>query len=160
MFRNLFDIARAKVRQAMYDDLVTHTRNYQEHLRPDHLDQGNYLDDRGHERPDPTPMEPPLGYVEGPTLFETIQAMVRRANDEMKAEGSPYETEEEANDFGREFDDDYEPTSGYELLEEEVPISRGGGGVEPPSDEPPTPAKPAEVTSPQAVATAGEAPKA
>lgn len=69
----------------------------------------------GHyERPDPTPLAPPVGFKREPTLMEKIQLMmlkdrVQRLQDELGAE-SP----EEAEDF--EIDgEDLEPGSPYEF---------------------------------------------
>lgn len=68
-------------------------------------------DEKGHEIPDPTPMEPAIGHRPGPTLREQIRAMVLEASRE--AESAGYESLEEADDF--DVGDDYEPESPYEL---------------------------------------------
>lgn len=59
-------------------------------------DKYNRFNEAGHEILNPTPMEPPLGYVRQPTIAEQIREQVRalhRSNDEEP------ETDEEADDF-------------------------------------------------------------
>lgn len=68
--------------------------------------------DLGQEYPDPTPMEPPLGYVPHVPLIDQIRAMVQRElGNAANAEG--FETPEEADDF--EVGEDYDPRSPYEV---------------------------------------------
>lgn len=75
--------------------------------------QTNYLTKDGREKPDPTPIAPPIGYIKQPTMVENIRAMVRREmSDAAAAQGM--ETFEEADDF--EVGDDYDPRSPYEEL--------------------------------------------
>lgn len=80
----------------------------------------------GREVPDPTPMEPPLGYVRQPTMVDHIRNMIRSEHLRREALAAGAESFEEADDF--EVEDDFEPVSGYEM--EEV-------------FEPPVPAEPA-----------------
>lgn len=68
-------------------------------------------DDNGYEIPDPTPIAPPVGYKEQPTLREQMRAMIAEHQHQIEMAG--YESEEEANDF--DVGDDFEPTSGAEL---------------------------------------------
>lgn len=62
------------------------------------------------ETPDPTPMQPPLGYKRAPTLAEQIRHQVLAAKLDALAELE--ETEEEADDF--EVGDDFTPLSEHE----------------------------------------------
>lgn len=71
-------------------------------------------DDQGREIGDPTPMQPPLGYVKTPSLSEQIQqqvriALIKRLEDEMEPE-----TEDEADDFIVPDEDGFEPSSLHE----------------------------------------------
>lgn len=70
------------------------------------------LDKHGHEIPDPTPMEPPIGYVKQPSLAEQIRDAIRSHELKKEAEAAGFETFEEAEDF--DVGDDYEPTSPFE----------------------------------------------
>lgn len=83
-----------------------------------------FLNVRGHEVPDPTVIEPPLGYVPQPDLMEQMRAMVRNELSRI-AEANEHETFEEADDFEIEDDpvqlqsvwsNDFEP-SVQELIE-------------------------------------------
>lgn len=71
-----------------------------------------YLNKAGAEVNDPTPMEPPLGYMKQPSLADQIRMAVlsQKLADEVAAQGM--ETFEEADDF--EVGDDYDPSSPWE----------------------------------------------
>lgn len=88
-------------------------------------------------QPDPTPMQPPLGYKRQPSMVEHIRNMVRSEHLRLAAEQSGAETFEEADDF--DIDDDLpEPSSAYEFEE----------NFEPPVRQAPAPAnEPAPSTS-------------
>lgn len=107
-----------------------------------------YLDKWGREKPDPTPMAPPVGFVRQPPLHERLRDMIlaeRRTLDE----AAYVETWEEQNDF--DVGDDLDPTSPWET-NFEVPMgaeeltkdisqavaAKGGeqGGGSPPADPP------------------------
>lgn len=79
-----------------------------------------HLTPNGREIPDPTPMEPPLGYKRSPSLAEQIRTMVRSEQLALAAEAAGAETFEEADDFN--IGDDYDPQSPYEN-EFDPPIS-------------------------------------
>src|SRR5215831_6661824 len=70
------------------------------------------LNARGQELPDPVPMEPPVGIVNGPTLKDLIERMVHGKLSAM-AEAEGFETEAEADDFDVE-DDPIDPRSPWE----------------------------------------------
>lgn len=72
--------------------------------------QSQYLDEFGREKPNPTPMEPPVGYVKRRSIADTIREAIRNASLEARQAGA--ETEEEANDF--DVGEDFDPTSPYE----------------------------------------------
>jgi len=72
--------------------------------------QEMYLDSQGREQPNPTPMQPPIGYKRAPTIQEQMRAMIRQVSEEAKMAGA--ETEEESNDF--DMDEEWEPTSQWE----------------------------------------------
>lgn len=69
-----------------------------------------YLDENGHEMPNPVPMQPPVGYRRQPTIAEQIRQQIRLASLEAAQAGA--ETEEEANDF--DVGEDMEPSSPWE----------------------------------------------
>lgn len=72
--------------------------------------QSLYLDENGHEKPNPVPMQPPVGYRRQPTIAEQMRMMIRTASLEAAQAGA--ETEEEANDF--DVGEDMEPHSPWE----------------------------------------------
>jgi len=79
-----------------------------------------YLTPDGREKPDPTPVAPPIGYLKQPSMWEQMREMVRR---EMSAAAvaSGAESFEEADDF--DVGDDFDPTSPYEEVFDPTPIS-------------------------------------
>lgn len=70
------------------------------------------LDERGHEIPDPNPVELPLGMKRPETLAEQVQRLVRTS---MSAHAAMHgmETFEEAEDL--EVDEDFDPYTPYEV---------------------------------------------
>lgn len=70
------------------------------------------LNVQGAETPDPASMEPPLGWVDQPSLIEQVRAAVRSEALKLAAEQDGFGSFEEEDDF--EIGDDYEPTSPYE----------------------------------------------
>lgn len=104
-------------------------------LHPPQGTSTHFLDDRGREVLDDTPVAPPVGYKPTPSMIDHVRAMVRQELSR-KASEEGFETFEEADDF--EVGDDYEPSSPYEERELEPPP--------PPADVPATPA-PAEPSS-------------
>lgn len=69
--------------------------------------------------PDKTPVEVPLGCGHAESLDEKIQRLTRtHVSQHFASQGA--ETFEEANDF--DIDEDPDPISQYELMEEEYPI--------------------------------------
>lgn len=72
-----------------------------------------FLNVRGHEVPDPTVMEPPLGYVAQPDLMEMMRRMITTHLSNVAAEMEA-ETFEEADDFDID-DDPVDYTSPYEM---------------------------------------------
>lgn len=72
----------------------------------------NYLTPDGAERPDPTPIAPPVGYRRQPSLIENMRAMIREHAVAMALAGQEAETFEEADDF--DVADDFDPHSPWE----------------------------------------------
>jgi len=73
--------------------------------------QKDYLTADGREKPDATPMAPPLGYKKQPTLHEQIRNMIVSERLRQEAMSLDAETLEEADDFEI---GDFDPTSPYE----------------------------------------------
>lgn len=77
--------------------------------------QGRY------EMPDPTPMDPPIGYKKQPTMMERVRELIRSEQLAAAIRSQGAETFEEADDFDTGEDDD-DPYSPYEEhFEPEVP---------------------------------------
>lgn len=81
----------------------------------------------GDEVPDPTPMEPPIGWIEPPSMVELIRKMIRDNEIEKGLGGEP-ESFEEADDFdigddGEDlrsgWENDFEPRE-VELIREKL----------------------------------------
>lgn len=113
--------------------------------------QANYLTEDGREKPDPTPIAPPVGYIRQPTMVDRMRELVRRELSSQAADQG-FETFEEADDF--EIGDDYDPRSPYEEIFEPMPVTApaapaaapaapgavGGGSGEATPTPPPAPA--------------------
>lgn len=109
----------------------------------------------GVEYPNPTPMEPPIGFVPYEPIHEQIRRMVLRELHSQAGE-EEYDTPEEADDF--EIGDDYDPQSPWEeQFEPTMPwpappearqqaAEQGGGGTQSPSGEPTSEAPKADAT--------------
>lgn len=66
----------------------------------------------GQFHPDPTPVAPPIGFVEQPSMWDRVREMVKSAQVREAALAAGEETFEEADDF--EIGDDYDPHSPFE----------------------------------------------
>lgn len=66
----------------------------------------------GREIPDPTPMQPPLGYIKQPSMMENMRNMIRSETLRKEALASGKESFEDSEDFGE--DEDNDPSSPYE----------------------------------------------
>lgn len=95
------------------------TREAPDHARRKSA-QDLHLDSFGREKPDPVPMQPPVGYKRTPPLRDQIREMVRSERLRLEAEQSGQETFEEADDF--EVGEDFDPSSPYEEVFEGVPL--------------------------------------
>lgn len=71
-------------------------------------------DEHGREIPDPTPMQPPVGYTRQPTIAEQMRAMILSERLAQEAREAGAETFEEADDFDVGDDWDQERHSPYE----------------------------------------------
>lgn len=78
--------------------------------------KGRAYDDKGQFYPDPTPIAPPIGYVEEPSMFDRVRQMIRQ-DASIRAQAEGFESFEEADDF--DIEDDIEPFSPYELITEQ-----------------------------------------
>lgn len=111
--------------------------------------KGRPYDENGQFYPDPTPVAPPIGYVQEPSMFDRVREMIQR-DASMRAQAAGFESFEDADDFYIE--DDIEPFSPYEEILEmarpDAPPVNGeltGKDAPPPSEVPksePTPPAP------------------
>lgn len=145
--------------QSDHDKVAEAKREEAKHALIDHYiqvainqsDEYGFLNVMGHEVPDPTVIEPPLGYVAQPDLMEQMRAMVRNTLSQI-AQENEFESFEEADDFDID-DDPVDYSSPYELYFDPEegqppgpiepppePVKSGGGGGEPPPDSPAAPA--------------------
>lgn len=86
-------------------------------VRPEHQAKrvktnGHYLAKDGSERPDPTPMAPPIGWKPRDPLHQRIREMIISEKLRLEAAAAGMETLDEADDF--DVGDDYDPSSPYE----------------------------------------------
>lgn len=132
-------------RDASREDLIAHYEFVAATASDDGL---AFLNLMGQEVPDPTIIDPPLGYIQQPDLMELMRRMIRTELTQV-AENSEFETFEEADDF--EVDDDpVDYSSPYEEYFDPPPGAPTGPPVEPhparqdPNAPPPT----AEATPP------------
>lgn len=70
------------------------------------------LDAEGREILDTTPIAPPIGFHQQPSMFEYVREMVRSERLKAELEAQGLESFEEADDF--DVDDDFDPTTPYE----------------------------------------------
>lgn len=141
------DLRAAELRDQAHEELVEHYINQAILAARGELnDDGTpiaFLNVRGHEVPDPTVVEPPLGYVPQPDLMEQMRRMVRNELSRL-AEDSEAESFEEADDFDID-DDPVDYSSPYEEFFDPAP----GAPTGPPAPAAADPNAPAEpVTSP------------
>ncbi|AZL83004.1 hypothetical protein [Apis mellifera associated microvirus 42] len=116
------------------------SQKHEEFIQPSAAD--TYLDSKGREKPDPTPIAPPIGYKRQPSLAEQIRNMVRSERLAMEAAAAGYGTFEEEDDF--DTGEDLDPRSPYEIdfdppLQTISPPQQEGGSspaVPPPVDTP------------------------
>lgn len=71
------------------------------------------LNPKGRERPDPTPMQPPIGYKKQPSMVELVRQAVRDEHLRRDLNAAGMETFEESEDFDIP-DDPVDPTSRWE----------------------------------------------
>lgn len=65
-------------------------------------------------KPDPTPMQPPVGYKKQPSIMDHVRDMVRSEHLRREAEAAGFETAEEADDFDVGDPEDFHPETPYE----------------------------------------------
>lgn len=73
-----------------------------------------YLDEKGREIPDPTPISIPLGFKKPETLAEAVRRLVRSDQWAKEMIDTDQETFEEADDF--DVGDDFDPSSPFEQI--------------------------------------------
>lgn len=100
-----------------------------------------FLNVMGHEVPDPTVVEPPLGYVAQPDLMEMMRRMIRNTISDI-AEDTEFETFEEADDFDID-DDPVDYSSPYEEFFDPAPGAPAGPPPDPNARPDPNAAPPA-----------------
>lgn len=113
-----------------------------------------YLDHRGRERPDPTPVAPPVGYRKGKTLQQQIRDMVRNEQLQRELDRAGFDTFEEADDF--DVDDDFDPKSPYEMDFDMIDLNEHGSTA--PTSPPVNESGQASVPVPEESEEAPEAP--
>lgn len=77
----------------------------EERIKEAHALGRAFLNQHGHEVPDPTPMEPAIGFKREPTLHEKMREMIRGELLARQAIAAGQETFEEADDFDTGEDD-------------------------------------------------------
>lgn len=119
-----------------------------------------FLNIQGHEVPDPTIVEPPIGYIRQPDLMELMRRMIRNELSTV-VENTEFETFEEADDFEVE-DDPVDYSSPYEEYFDPAPGAPKGppGEVHPDRQDPNQPPPPPEATTPPASPENAPAPPA
>lgn len=140
MYQSDVDRKAEAIREAEREDLIAH---YELEAAAASDDGLAFLNIRGQEVPDPTIVDPPLGYVAQPDLMELMRRMIRREFSEL-AENAEFETFEEADDF--EVDDDpVDYSSPYEEYFDPAPGAPTGppGEIHPARQDPNQPPVPA-----------------
>lgn len=150
-------VAEAK-REAARVDLINHYIEVA--INRSAEDEYGFLNVMGHEVPDPTVIEPPLGYIPQPDLMEQMRRMVQNEMSRIAAL-QEFETFEEADDFDID-EDPVDYTTPYEMYFDppagepagppadsnarpdpnappappppSTPPPAGGGGAQPPSE--------------------------
>lgn len=107
---------REEARQALIEHYIQ--------IAIEQSDEYGFLNVMGHEVPDPTVVEPPLGYVAQPDLMEMMRRMIHNQLSAIAAQAE-FETMEEADDFDIE-DDPVDYTSPYEEFFDPAPGAPGG----------------------------------
>lgn len=75
----------------------------------------------GQELPDPVPMQPPVGFIQQPSMMDHVMDLIQSNNLRQAALAAGLETLEESDDF--EVDDDDEPYSAYQMPDDYEPLS-------------------------------------
>lgn len=150
------DLVTARIREEERQKLIDH---YMQQAIANSATYG-FLNVRGQEVPDPTVVEPPLGYIQQPDIFEQMRRMIRHEVSQAAA-AAEFETFEEADDF--EVDDEpvdytspweeyFDPAPGEPAGPQADPNARpdpnapthvgGVQGGDPPAQDPPRAAEP------------------
>lgn len=86
-------------------------KEYRDPLTPTPLEE--YINEQGHECPNPVPVAPPVGFVKQPSMVEHIRDMVRSELLRREVVSAGVESFDEADDFDME-DDPIDPHTPYE----------------------------------------------
>lgn len=119
------DLVMEKIRNEEREKLINH---YMQTAIENSAEYG-FLNVRGHEVPDPTVIEPPIGYVQQPDVMEQMRRMVRNELSRI-ADAQEFETFEEADDFDID-DDPVDYTSPYEMYFDPPAAGPDGPPAEP-----------------------------
>lgn len=122
------DLRAEQIREEERQKLIDH---YMQQALESSQEYG-FLNVRGHEVPDPTVVEPPIGYIQQPDLMEQMRRMVRNELSRI-AELQEMETFEEADDFDID-DDPVDYSSPYEEFFDPQPGRPTGPAGEPRPD--------------------------
>lgn len=147
MFQSDNDRKAEASRDAAKEDLIAHYE-----LVAAAASEGDlaFLNLLGQEVPDPTVIDPPLGYIQQPDLMELMRRMIRTEMSQA-IDATQFETFDEADDFDIE-DDPVDYSSPYEEYFDPAPGAPKGPAAEPhplradPNQQPPAP----EATTPAA----------
>lgn len=125
MYRSDNDLKMDAIRDAAREDLIA-----QYELEAAQASgELAFLNLRGQEVPDPTIIEPPLGYIQQPDLMELMRRMIRSTLTEA-IDQQEFETFEEADDFDVA-DDPIDYSSPYEEYFDPAPGAPTGPPAEP-----------------------------
>lgn len=119
----------------------------------------NEISPDGLESPDPTPLDPPLGYNRTPSLADQIREMIRSEKLAMEAHEAGFDSFEEDDDFDIA-DGDFDPRTPYEnnfdpsIKDIHEAVAEHASQEQ--SKEKSKPAKPAPVTEPAQPAPSAE----
>lgn len=124
-------------------------KEFRDPLSPTPLEE--YLNDLGHECPNPVPVAPPVGFVKQPSMVEHMRSMVRDELLRRELVSQGVESFEESDDFEIE-DDPIDPSTPYEEVFDPPPAGEDQTRTPPVGGaaDAVTPASPAAVVVPPA----------
>lgn len=155
MFYSDVDKRLEAIRNSAREDLIA---EYEVTASEAALSEFAFLNINGHEVPDPTIVDPPLGYIRQPDLMELMRRMIRSELSTV-VENTEYESFEEADDFDID-DDPVDYSSPYEEYFDPAPDAPRGppGQIHPDRQDPNSPPPAPEATTPPASSSNEPAP--